>query len=142
MIIVVDASVAIKWFLDDPREEVHAGDATAILQGIDAGRVRMVQPPHFLAEVAAILTRVQPDTAEEDLLYLQLVVWEEVALPWIYTTAVELAIRLQLHPLDTLYHATALHSDGAVMVTADDTYFDKARGEGRISRLRDFSVPS
>ena len=138
---VVDESVGVKWFLDDRRDEIHTGEATAILQGIDAGRVRMVQPPHFLAEVAAVLAREQPATAEEDLLYLQLIEWEVAGMPWIYTTAVELSIRLR-HPLfDTLYHATALHNEGATMVTADETYYGKAHGQGRIARLRDFHPP-
>ena len=92
MILVLDASVAVKWFLGDGHEETHAAVAVAILRGIDAGRVRMVQPPHFLAEVAAVLARVQSATADEDLLLLQSIAWEVAEWPWIYTTAVELSI--------------------------------------------------
>lgn len=140
MNIVVDASVAVRWFREDSRDEVDAANATAVLQRLDAGHVRLLQPPHFLAEMGTILTRLQPRTAEEDLLYLQLIDWEAVSMPWIYTTAVEQSIRLQLDLFDTLYHATALHSDDATMVTADETYYGRARGEGRISRLRDFHL--
>ncbi len=141
MILVLDASVAVKWFLGDGHEETHAAVAVAILRGIDAGRVRMVQPPHFLAEVAAVLARVQSATADEDLLLLQSIAWEVAEWPWIYTTAVELSIRLRHHLFDTLYHATALHNDHAILVTADEAYYTKARRQGRIARLRDFNPP-
>ena len=98
----------------------------------------MVQPPQFLAETAAVLARVQPATADEDLLLLQSIAWEVAEWPWIYSTAIELAVRLRHHLFDTLYHATAMHHDDAVLVTSDEVYYDKAHGEGRIARLRDF----
>ena len=138
MILVVDASVALKWFFGGREDEPHAEEATAILRSIDAGRARMVQPPHFLAEMAVVLAREQPVTAGEDLLLLQAIEWEEAEQPEIYATAVELSIRLQHHVFDTLYHAIALHDD-ATLVTADETYYRKARAQGRIVRLRDFT---
>ena len=138
MIAVLDASVVVKWFLGDSRDEPHAAEAIAVLRGVDAGSVRMVQPPHFLAETAAVLARLQPETAEEDLLLLQSIAWEVAEWPWIYSTAVELSARLRHHLFDTLYHATAMHHDDAVLVTSDDAYYEKSHGEGRIVRLRDF----
>lgn len=39
---------------------------------------------------------------------------------------------------DTLYHAAALHTPDATLVTADRTYCNKARGEGRIVLLSEF----
>ena len=138
MIAVLDASVVVKWFLGDSRDEPHAAEAIAVLRGVDAGAVRMVQPPHFLAETAAVLARLQPETAEEDLLLLQSIAWEVAEWPWIYSTAVELSVRLRHHLFDTLYHATALHHEDAMLVTSDDAYYEKSHGEGRIVRLRDF----
>ena len=140
MIAVLDASVVVKWFLGDARDEPHAAEAIAVLRSVDAGRVRMVQPPHFLAETAAVLARVQPATADEDVLLLQSIAWEVAEWPWIYSTAMELSIRLRHHLFDTLYHATAMHHDDAVLVTSDQVYYDKAHGEGRIARLRDFDT--
>ena len=137
MILVVDASVALKWFLGGRHEETHAEAAEGILRSIGAGRARMVQPPHFLAEVAAVLARLQPATADEDLRFLQAVEWEVAEWPEIYTTAIALSERLRHHLFDTLYHAVALHNDGATFVTADEAYHGKAQGEGRISRLQD-----
>ena len=57
MILVVDASVAAKWFLHFRREEQHTRRALEILAGIDNGRVRMLQRPHFIAEMGAVLSR-------------------------------------------------------------------------------------
>jgi predicted nucleic acid-binding protein len=39
----------------------------------------------------------------------------------------------------TLYHAVALHVPGASFVTADRRYYDKAKAEGRITLLADWS---
>ena len=67
MILVVDASVALKWFFRIRGNEANADDALAILSGIDEDRIQLVQPPHFIAEVAAVLAREKPDVAQEDL---------------------------------------------------------------------------
>ena len=141
MIAVLDASVVFKWFLGDSRSEPHAAAAVAALRGVDTGAVRMVQPPHFLAETVAVLARVQPATVDEDLLLLRSIAWEVAEWPSIYSTAVELSIRLRHHLLDTLYHATAMHHDDAVLVTSDEAYYEKSHAEGRIVRLRDFEPP-
>ena len=71
MILVVDASVALNWFLGARPDEAEAPNALDILRAAGAGRVQMVQPPHFLAEVTAVLARELPATAGEDLLHLQ-----------------------------------------------------------------------
>ena len=54
--------------------------------------------------------------------------------------AIDLARQLD-HPLfDTLYHALALATPGATLVTADSRYFDKARHLGQIAWLPDFRI--
>ena len=142
MILVVDASVAVKWFLGARSDEGQAENAADILRAVGAGRVQMVQPPHFLAEVTAVLARELPATAGEDLVHLQTVDWEVAEQPWIYATAVGLSVRLRHHVFDTLYHATALHHERATLVTADEAYYGKAHAEGGIVRLGDFVPPT
>ena len=137
MIAVVDASVALKWFFNEHSDEPHADRAAAVLRDVGTGWSRMAQPPHFLAEVAAVLARKAPETARENLFDLQLLEWESVGSPAIYATAVDLSIDLRHHLFDTLYHATAMHTEGATLVTADDAYYDKARHRRRIVRLMD-----
>lgn len=94
-------------------------------------RPSLYQPPHFIAEVTEVLARNIPrDDARadvSDLLDLDLRRVESTA---VYMTACELAIRLNHHLFDTLYHAVALHAPEATLVTADQRYFDKASAIG------------
>jgi predicted nucleic acid-binding protein len=141
VILVVDASVALKGFFRVRKEETHRDRALAILAGIDRERFYLVQPPHFLAEVAAVLARENPENAEEDLLDLQRVEWRLIEDELIYATAVGLSVHLQQHVFDTLYHATALHAPGATLITADPRYYRRAREKGCITLLADFELP-
>lgn len=139
MIAVVDASVAIKWFLFFRPEEDHADLALKILEEAVLGKLKLVQPPHFIAEVTAVLARTKPDEAQDDLLDLLNIERGTVDTPEIHATALELAIRHQHHLFDTLYHAVALHTPGATLITADRRYFGKAKSEGRIILLSDWA---
>jgi len=56
----------------------------------------------------------------------------------INATALDLAIRYQHHLFDTLYHAVALHTPGATLITADRRYYGKARDIGQINLLADW----
>lgn len=49
---VVDASVAIKWFLGD---EDHVGEARALLADFREGRIDLVAPDHIQYEVASAI---------------------------------------------------------------------------------------
>ena len=138
MILVLDASVAIKWFLHFREGEDHCQRALEILARVDEGRAVMVQPPHFLAEMGAVLAREKPADALSDLRDLMAVEFESVTEPVVYESACKLALRLGQHLFDTLYHAVALHTPGATLVTADKRYFSKARDVGRITLLADF----
>lgn len=139
MILVVDASVALKWFLHIPDSEPDRDRALTLLGCVDDERVQLVQPPHFIAEVAAVLARATPDAAEDDLLDLLNVEYTTIETPETYAAALELSIRYRHHLFDTLYHAVALNVPGASLITADRRYYDKASGEGRIILLADWS---
>ena len=52
MIVVADASVALKWFFRDRKGEAHAQPALDLLRGVRDGIVTLWQPPHYVAEVA------------------------------------------------------------------------------------------
>ena len=139
MIAVVDASVAIKWFLFFKPNEDHAGHALKILEEAVSGRLKLYQPPHFVAEMAAVLARESPQKALLDLRDLLNTDFHRVEDSEIYATAIDLAMRLDQHVFDTLYHAVALHTPGATLVTADRRYYEKARREGQIILLGDWS---
>jgi len=141
MTLVLDASVIIKWVFADRAEESHSFQALQILHLIKESRLTVVQPPHWLAEAAAVIARLDPGRARRavSLLYaLELPVITDVE---VYQKACDLSSSLGQHVFDTLYHAVALHESGAMLVTADERYYRQAYKIGRIVKLQDF-VPS
>lgn len=139
MRVVVDASVVVKWVLPGSDREPHTPQALRLLGGIREGSTEPIQPPHWLAEVAAVITRLQPEIAEPtlDLLdALDLPVASDLAT---YRRASRIAASLGHHLFDTLYHALAVERD-AVLVTADERYFRKAHALGSIVLLPQWNV--
>lgn len=139
MICVVDASVAVKWFAEGEwaLREDDIEPALEILRASTRGTLDFYQPPHFLAEVAAVVSRLRPDQAQhyiDDLAQLN-ITWAPPTVA--YAKAIELAHQLDHHLFDTLYHAVALSVPGAMLVTADRRYFAKAQHLGQISWLAD-----
>jgi predicted nucleic acid-binding protein len=134
-IVVADASVVVKWFSADRPEEDDVEAALQLLYAVYDGRVRLRQPPHWLAEVAAVLTRLSPETAMEDIADLHVMEVDEVRTLSAYERASQLARSLGQHMFDTLYHAVALETRGASLVTADERYFRAAAPVGSIELL-------
>jgi len=134
-LVVVDASVALKWFLRLRDNEPDVARALALLTDIDDAHIELVQPAHFIAEVAAVLAREKPREAHDDLLDLISIECRTLDTPDIHATALDLAIRYRHHLFDTLYHAVALHPPGATLVTADQSYYEKTKAEGQIILL-------
>jgi predicted nucleic acid-binding protein len=134
VILVVDASVIVKWFFRDPAIEEHAEHALQVLQSVRAGIVEILQPPHWQAEVAAVIARLEPGLADEamDVLdAMELPVAADVA---VYKRAASLSAALRQHVFDTLYHAVALEH-GAELISADRRYYRAAKHLGRITYL-------
>lgn len=136
--VVVDASVALKWFLP-PEEEADLEAANALLRQVASGELRMLQPPHFVAEVAAVLARRSPETANRDLTLLQLLDWGATESRDIYEVAITLAARFRQHLFDTLYHATAV-IENAELVTADMRYARATRSMANVRVLADWDL--
>lgn len=134
-IFVVDASVAIKWFLPDAIDEPNTLEALDLFLQLRAAEISLIQPAHWKADVASILARRVPTTAAADLDDLNLLEGIQIIdTPLIYHRAVQLSINLSHHLFDCLYHAVALEAE-AVMITADRRYYDKAAHLGRIMLL-------
>jgi predicted nucleic acid-binding protein len=134
--IVVDASVAVKWLLPEP------GDAAA--QELLASEERLVAPSLIRTEVAAALARrarfreIEPRDAETALgLWLQALrdgVISLVADEADLVTALGLTAELS-HPLqDCLYLALAERL-GAPLVTADKKFVVKAHASHALVRV-------
>jgi predicted nucleic acid-binding protein len=131
---VVDASVIVKWVFPASEGEEDIEKALELLEAIKEGEVTLLQPPHWLAEVAAVVTRLSPEAAEPalDLLdAMELPVMSDLP---VFKRASRMAHELNHHLFDTLYHAVALEH-GCILVTADGTYFRKSRALGGIVRL-------
>lgn len=136
MTIVVDASVLLKWLLNDPERETETEKATALMQRVADGRETVLQPAHWLLEVGAVLARISPRSAEDDLTMLQALGLPINDNPFVLRRACRLAIDLQQHLFDTLYHAVALETSDATLITADDRYLCAGSKIGRIVHLR------
>lgn len=137
---VVDASVAVKWALPVKDGEAHQRQALALLENIKQGETRVLQPPHWLVEVGAVLTRLAPEQAW-DILQAFLAMELPITTEWeVYEHACRLAVDLDHHLFDTLYHAVAFQDSDAIFVTADLQYFRKASKYGRMITLKDFPI--
>ena len=120
--LVVDASVVLKWLLDDPEAEEETARASELMRRVLAGEEELIQPNHWLAEVSAVLSRLSPDSAVQDvemLHALELPIRDDAS---IYRRACQLSIELKQHVFDTLYHAVALETAEATLITADERY--------------------
>jgi predicted nucleic acid-binding protein len=135
--VVVDASVVVKWLLPDRDGEEDVEEALRVLRLVQASELTVHQPPHWLSEAAAVITRLSPDTAMEDIEDLCALNFEVRDTEEVYLTACELSLQLKHHLFDTLYHAVALSLPDAVLITADREYFRKAGALGYVVLLGD-----
>jgi predicted nucleic acid-binding protein len=136
---VLDASVILKWLLEDPDREPDTDKATAVVQAVIDRRAELLQPVHWLAEVAAVLARLTPQTALEDVELLASLQWPVSDEPSVIRRATALAMETGQHVFDTLYHAVALEQE-ATLITADDRFREKVLSHGRILALRDWAM--
>lgn len=135
---VVDASVTVKWFVPQDPAETDSAMALELLDAYADDRLRLVEPPIWRAEVASVLARLLPDQLEVHLARLWSLDYHDADSEAVLQHAGRLAVALDHHLSDTLYHAVALSQPDAVLVTADERYFGKAAALGRIVRLRDW----
>ncbi len=137
MIVVVDASVSIKWFFQASAQEPDTDQAIAMLQQVQSGQVTLVQPTHWLPEVVAVIARVRPEIAGQAIDYLNAMEIKVLQDAEILKTAARISQQLSHHLFDTLYHALAIHLT-AVFVTADEKYYRKAEMIGHIQLLNNW----
>jgi predicted nucleic acid-binding protein len=144
--LVIDASVIVKWLLNDPERERDTEVASRLVEAVVEGRETVLQPIHWLVEVGAVLARLSPATAADDLAMLRA---HDLATTDDFTVlrrGCELAVELDQHLFDTLYQAVALEAPEGLLVTADERYLRRARSAGRTIGLAEWGdrtrVPS
>lgn len=142
MIIVLDASVVLKWLMEDPLREPDTDKASALMESVVEGELEILQPVHWLAEVAAVAARLTPSTAVRDVELIAALEFSTTDDPNVIARATNLAIQTRHHLFDTLYHAVALEHEDAMLVTADGRYYAKAGRYGKITALRDWKLPT
>lgn len=138
MIAVIDASVVIKWLLQDPEREAGTEKATQLMELVTNGEQPVLQPTHWLVEVGAVLARESPGTAVDDvgmLTALELPTTNELQ---VLRRGVELAMELKQHLFDSYYHGVALETPDCVLITADERYLRAARAKGNIVSLMEW----
>lgn len=140
MICVVDARVAIRWFVagEWARREDGLEPALALLRASASGLLDWLQPPHVLAEVAAVLARLSPASPRRDIAKLAGPdgTWGHATASW--SRAIETASALRHHPFHPPCRALALDTPGAVLITARRRCVDKVQRHGHIAWLPDF----
>ena len=136
---VIDASVIMKWFLKDSKDEKDIPIALELLKALREDNIEILQPIHWLVEVAAVVTRVQPKHAEHIISLLDAMTLPVCHNPIVLNIACRLSKTYKHHLFDTLYHAVALSQSNTTLITADLVYFNKVCKEEKIIRLSDFS---
>ena len=101
MIVVLGASVILNWLLEDPAREPDTGKAFALVESVVSGRLQILQPVHWLAEVAAVAARLVPQTAIGDVEMLAAFEFPTTDSPTVIRRAT-LAIETKHHLFDTL----------------------------------------
>ena len=138
---VLDASVVVKWLFPDHTDESDAVHALQILRLIRNSRLSVIRLPRWLAEVAAVTTRLEPGRARAAVSLLFALEFPTTSSMDLYLKACALSDSLKQHLFDTLYHAVALSEPDTISVTADERYYRKAASAGGIVRLKEFTLP-
>ena len=137
-VVVVDASVAIKWFVFESPDEGNTDEALELLRAYRDDRIDFYQPPIWRAEVLAVLARIVPDKVDQHTWKLLAFDHTEAVGSGVYLKAVQLSIQLNHHLFDTIYHAAALTHPSATLITADEKYRIKAAHLGRVLSLKNW----
>lgn len=135
MVVVLDASAVLKWLLEDPARGTDTDKASAIIESVIRGRLEILEPVHWLAEVAAVVARLTPQTAVSDVEMLAALQFSTSDDPNVIRRTTSLAIEIGHHHFDTLYHAVALEHENSLLVTADERYYLKGERYGTIAAL-------
>ena len=135
---VVDASVGVKWFIEEREGDRHA--ALAIRQRHITGQTQMIVPELFLLEVPNAIKAARRGTEVElaDVLdvFTDLGLQVERHTKEILRKTNALAWAYNLTWYDAVYVAVA-ETLGFPMVTADDGLVRKMRGHSIVLRLND-----
>jgi predicted nucleic acid-binding protein len=124
ILFVVDASVAVKWFLPAANETLRE-EAFALLSRFNRGEVRLLVPDLFWVECASVAwkavhtNRLPKSEAEAALAALVQYDFPTFATPKLLTAAFEIAADHGRSVYDSLYVALAVQTNSQ-LITADE----------------------
>lgn len=133
MMLVVDASVAVKWFVEEP----GTADAMGLLSGPDA----VIAPELVVAEVVNVVWKhlMRGDLKRQQIAHVPgalprmfAELWPTV---WLAREAFEIAAELR-HPVYDCFYLALAESENAVMVTADRRLIGRLAGSRWEPRCR------
>jgi predicted nucleic acid-binding protein len=140
MTLVIDGSVILRALVGRPEDVQESERAAAFLVRVAESEYPVLQPAHWLADVAGALVKVAPQTALRDVAILAALEWPECREPVALTRACELAAQFGRPVRETLYHAVALEADAGLLVTADTRYRRAVRGIGRVISVEEWAA--
>lgn len=126
--VVLDASVVLRWVLDDADE--HPG-ASRMAEGLMHGRVRVMSPDALLPEIAEVLIRairagrLTSDTAQRLLIELAKLSLDEASPRGLLGDSLGIALEHGMTVQSAHYVALARRT-GAAFVSADGTQLQAA----------------
>lgn len=140
MRLVVDASVALKWYLSHRDAEQDVEPAAAVGRAIEGRSTQLFSPTHWVLEVVSVLARIEPELTDVAIQELADIRPTIVNSSEAISRAAQMASDLERHMFDTMYHAVAIEC-GANLVTADLQYFKSSKHLGHITLLSEFELP-
>ena len=141
MIIVLDASVVLKWVLEKASESDQV-QARWLQEAILTDRLEIRLPTLWRFEVGNVLGLKQPKLARELLSVLLAYDFEEVPLGKEYAGEILDHMR-EVNGVtfyDSAYHVLALRMKG-LYLTADNAYVRKSKRKGHVTLLSEWEGP-
>ena len=134
--IVLDASVALKWFLTEEDEDIAVQIKTNFIEG----REEIAVPELLLSEISNVL-RYKPSfnkKAVKDAVSTILDMGVTIFTPnlWLYEQAISIAYDYNLTVYDALYAALASELE-CPLITADESLKDALPARFKVKLLRD-----
>ena len=142
MIIVPDASVILKWVLEQEHEPDHR-KAIQLQQALLDESIEIRLPTLWRYEVGNVLGLKKPAMAGELMSALLAYEFDEVPLRTEYGLAVLEHMREVKHVTfyDSAYHVLAIRTKG-LYLTADTAYVKRAKAKGHVVLLAEWKAPA
>lgn len=96
----------------DSEAKEDAGKALDLLKKVGVGEVELIQPPHWLPEVIAVITPIRPIIAEQAIGYLTAMDIRTEHETDVLKITAQLSRQLNHHLFNTYYHALTIFHDG------------------------------